>query len=71
MLLQVVRRLTNQVRARFKDAQVVAVCELLDSVATDIEAGRRKRACKTCRQNYRDELKATKEWTDKRKPRPT
>jgi hypothetical protein len=60
MLLQVVRRLTNQVRSKWADAQVRAVCDLLDSLATDIEAGRRKRACPKCRQNYRDELAATK-----------
>ena len=65
MLLQVVTSLTNKVRLRTGDPYTLATCSLLETLARDIEAGHRKRACKHCRSQYPKELAWSKAWHDR------
>ena len=62
MLAHTLKMLTNKARARSSDPLVHAVCNALDMLALDIEAGRRKRACPHCRSQYRKERQWTKAW---------
>ena len=57
--------LTNKARARSSESHVHAALHALDQLALDIEAGRRKRACKHCRSQYRQELQWTEDWWEK------
>ena len=65
MLAHTLKMLTNKARARSSDPIVHAALHALDQLALDIEAGRRKRACKHCRSQYRRELAWSKAWHDR------
>ena len=65
MLAHTLKMLTNKARARSSDPIVHAALHALDQLALDIEAGRRKRACKHCRSQYRQELQWTEDWWEK------
>ena len=65
MLAHTLKMLTNKARARSSDPIVRAALYALDQLALDIEAGRRKRACKHCRSQYRQELAWSKAWHDR------
>jgi hypothetical protein len=65
MLAYSLKTLTNRVRRRTSDPYALAACNALDQLALDIEAGRRRRACRHCRSMYRRELKQSADWAQR------
>jgi hypothetical protein len=65
MLNLAIAPLIKKARARTSDPVQLAVISLLEMLCTDISAGERKRACATCRKQYRLELKRTAAWKQK------
>jgi hypothetical protein len=65
MLLQIASQLTNKLRRRTSDPVALATASFLELLCRDIEAGKRKRACATCRKQYAKELAWTKDWWER------
>ena len=65
MLNLAIAPLIKKARARTSDPIQLSVIGLLELLATDIASGERKRACVTCRKQYRLELKRTAAWKQK------
>ena len=65
MLNLAIAPLVKKARARTSDPIQLSVISLLEMLATDVSAGERRRACATCRKQYRLELQRTANWKQK------
>lgn len=65
MLNLAIAPLVKKARARTSDPIQLSVISLLEMLATDVSAGERRRACATCRKQYRLELQRTAAWKQK------